>query len=93
MIDLAAGSAGCVLLTEHPWPNREIEESVLEAAGYRLLIAPEVAGMAAEVEAPVESCSLAAITTCWAPASRRAIELAVASNTPLQLIDSPHRRK
>lgn len=75
MVDSTASSAGCVLLTDHPWPDLEIEKSVIEGAGYRLVAGPEIAGTAAEVESLVESCSPAAIITCWAAVSRRAIEL------------------
>jgi D-3-phosphoglycerate dehydrogenase len=75
MVDVTVSSADCVLLTDHPWPDLDIEASILEGAGYRLVAGPEMAGTAAEVESLVESCSPAAIITCWAPVSRRAIEL------------------
>lgn len=75
MDDSTAGSARCILLTDHPWPGLDIEQSIIEGAGYRLVAGPEVAGTTEDVEALVESCSPAAIITCWAPVSRRAIEL------------------
>lgn len=75
MIDSTASGAGCVLLTDHPWPDLEIEQSIIEGAGYSLVAGPEVAGTAEDIESLVESCSPAAIITCWAPVSRRAIEL------------------
>lgn len=67
--------AGCILLTDHPWPDLDIETSIVEAAGYRLVAGPEVAGSAVEVEDLVASCSPMAIVTCWAPVSRKAIEM------------------
>jgi D-3-phosphoglycerate dehydrogenase len=66
--------AGCVLLTDHPWPDLDIETAIVEGAGYRLVAGPEVAGSAEEVERLVASCSPLAIVTCWAPVSRKAIE-------------------
>jgi D-3-phosphoglycerate dehydrogenase len=75
MVDSTASSVSCVLLTDHPWPDLDIEQSIIEGAGYRLVAGPEVAGTAQEVESLVESCSPDAIITCWAPVSRRAIEL------------------
>ncbi len=65
----------CVLLTDHPWPELDIEKSIIEGAGYRLVAGPEVAGSADEVEQLVTSCSPLAILTCWAPVSRKAIEM------------------
>lgn len=64
-----------VLLTDHPWPDVEIEAAVIEGAGYSLVAGPEIAGTAEEVEALVASCSPVAILTCWAPVSARAIDL------------------
>ncbi|MCP3732609.1 C-terminal binding protein [Sphingomonas sp. MG17] len=66
---------GCVLLTDHPWPDLGLETSIFERAGIRLVAGPEIAGTAAEVERLVAECSPAAILTCWAPVSRAAIEL------------------
>ena len=66
---------GCVLLTDHPWPDLDIETSIVEGAGYRLVAGPEVAGSAADVEQLVAYCSPMAIITCWAPVSRKAIEM------------------
>jgi len=67
--------AKTVLLTDHPWPDLDLEISIIEGGGHRLVAGPEVAGSADEVEALVQSCAPAAIVTCWAPVSRRAIEL------------------
>lgn len=75
MSDSDTSGAGCILLTDHPWPDLDIETSIVEGAGYRLIAGPEVAGSAVDVEGPVASCSPLAIVTCWAPVSRRAIEI------------------
>ena len=69
------GGAGCIVLTDHPWPDLDIERGIVEEAGYRLVAGPEVAGSVAEVEQLVGRCSPVGIVTCWAPVSRRAIEM------------------
>ena len=63
-----------VLLTDHPWPDLDLETSIIEGSGHRLVAGPEVAGTAEDVEVLVRSCAPTAIITCWAPVSRRAIE-------------------
>lgn len=74
-IDPNVSDAGCVLLTDHPWPDLDMESSIIEGAGFRLIAGPEVAGSIEDVETLVAGCSPQAIITCWAPVSRRAIEL------------------
>ena len=69
------GGDGCILLTDHPWPDLDIEREIVEGAGYRLVAGPEVAGSAEEVEQLVADCSPLAIVTCWAPVSRKAIQM------------------
>lgn len=68
------GGNGCIVLTDHPWPDLDIECGIVEDAGYGLVAGPEVAGSAEDVEQLVGSCSPLAIVTCWAPVSRKAIE-------------------
>lgn len=75
MSDSITNDPGCILLTDHPWPDLDIETSIVEGAGYRLVVGPEVAGTATEVEQLVANCSPLAIVTCWAPVSRKAIEM------------------
>lgn len=68
-------SAPCILLTDHPWSDLDIERSIVEGAGYRLAVGPEVAGSEAEIEQLVADCAPEAIITCWAPVSARAIAM------------------
>lgn len=75
MTNTAASDTPCVLLADHPWPDLLIEREIVEGAGYRLVTGGEVAGTAGDIEALVADCSPAAILTCWAPVTRRAIEL------------------
>lgn len=70
-----SGAPRGVLLTDHPWCDLDIERSIIEAAGFRLVAGPEVAGTPAEVEALVADSMPDAILTCWAPVSDRAIAL------------------
>ncbi|WP_333605229.1 NAD(P)-dependent oxidoreductase [Novosphingobium sp.] len=80
MIEPAEGGAAgdrrktlAVVLTDHPWADVALERSIIEGAGFRLVIGPEVAGSESDIEALVESADPAAILTCWAPVSRKAI--------------------
>jgi D-3-phosphoglycerate dehydrogenase len=75
MLESIGGAPRCVLLTDHPWADLEIERSIIEGAGFRLVAGPEVAGSPAEIEALVAGCMPDAILTCWAPVSDRAILL------------------
>ena len=58
-----------VVLTDHAWPDVEIERVTLEAAGLELVAGPATAGSAAEIEALIKIHDPAAIMTCWAPVS------------------------
>lgn len=62
-----------VLLTDHPWPDVEIERALIEAAGYQLIAGPIEAPPAASVEALVAQHDPVAIMTCWAQVSQEAI--------------------
>lgn len=64
-----------VLLTDHPWEDLQIENAIFAAAGITLVAGPVVAGDSAAVEALVEATDPAAILTCWAPVSAKAIAL------------------
>ncbi len=66
-----AGST--VVLTDHPWPDVEIERSVFDAAGYALIAGPIETATAAEVERLVAAHDPVAIMTCWAQVSAAAI--------------------
>lgn len=62
-----------VLLTDHPWPDVDIERGILEAAGYELVAGPIETPDAATVEAMVAEHDPIAIMTCWAQVSATAI--------------------
>lgn len=68
-------SGECVLLTDRGWPDADIERSLCEAAGYRLVEAPapadehSLAALAAEVD-PV------GILFCWAPVTGKVLDAA-----------------
>ncbi len=64
---------GKVVLTDHPWPDVAVEQSLLSAAGYQLIAGPVTAGPAADVEALVRQHDPVAIMTCWAQVSAAAI--------------------
>jgi D-3-phosphoglycerate dehydrogenase len=62
-----------VLLTDHPWPDLDIEREVIEGAGFRLVAGPEAAPAADEIEAMVVRENPSAIITCWAEVSAKAV--------------------
>lgn len=63
-----------VLLTDHPWPDVEIERAILEAAGCQLIAGPIETPTAASVEQMVDQHDPVAIMTCWAQVSEAAIK-------------------
>lgn len=63
-----------VVLTDHPWPDLDLERSIIETAGYRLVAGPETAGTTEEVEALVQGNDPVAILTCWADVSTKAVD-------------------
>lgn len=67
-------TAATVLVTDHAWPDLDIERGVLESAGMRLVAGPAQAAEAAHIAALVREHQPASILTCWAPVSRAAIE-------------------
>jgi len=62
-----------VLLTDHPWPDYDVERDILAAAGFELVAGPGKASPSEEVETLVASADPVAILTCWAPVSAKAI--------------------
>lgn len=62
-----------VLLTDHPWPDLNIEQQIFGAAGIRFTSGPMDAGTAQEIEGLVTQIKPTAIMTCWAPVSAAAI--------------------
>lgn len=65
-----------VVLTDHPWPDVSIEQSILEAAGIRLVAGPIEAPSAEAIEQTVAAHAPSAIMCCWARVSERAIRSA-----------------
>ncbi len=65
-----------VLLTDFAWPDDAIERSIIEAAGLRLVSGPAQPAAPEQIEALVQEHQPAAILTCWAKVSARAIQLA-----------------
>jgi D-3-phosphoglycerate dehydrogenase len=62
-----------VLLTDHPWPDVEIERAILGAAGFQLVAGPIETPDAKFVEMLVNQHDPIAIMTCWAQVSAAAI--------------------
>jgi D-3-phosphoglycerate dehydrogenase len=71
-----------VVLTDHPWPNLDIEKAIFSAAGIELIPGPSEAPDAAAVEAMAQTWQPSAILTCWAPVTAAAIEAAA----PLRMV-------
>jgi D-3-phosphoglycerate dehydrogenase len=62
-----------VLLTDRAWPDDLIERRIIEDAGHAFVTGPAVAGDEEAIEGLVRRHRPAAIMTCWAPVSARAI--------------------
>ena len=62
-----------VLLTDHAWPDIDLERSIIEGAGLRLVSGPSAALPVEQIDALVADCRPAAILTCWAQVSAAAI--------------------
>jgi D-3-phosphoglycerate dehydrogenase len=62
-----------VVLTDHPWPDVRVEQSIFDGAGLDLIAGPTVTSSAAEVERLVATHEPSAIMTCWAQVSAAAI--------------------
>lgn len=66
-----------VLLTDYAWPDDEVERSIIESAGFRLVSGPAVPAPAEAIEVLVREHQPAAILTCWAQVSAAAIASAL----------------
>lgn len=71
-----------VLLTDRAWPDDSIERNILELAGYHVVAGPAEPLSAEAIDRLVAEHQPAAILTCWANISARAI----ASSTPLRVV-------
>jgi D-3-phosphoglycerate dehydrogenase len=70
-----------IVLTDHAWPDVEVERRIVESAGHGL-VAPLASASEVQVDNLVASEQPDAILTCWAPVSDRAI----ASAQPLRVV-------
>src|SRR5262245_58442733 len=62
-----------VVLTDHPWPDVAIEQSIFDAAGIDLIAGPIEAPTVDAVDATIAKHKPQAIMCCWAQVSRQAI--------------------
>jgi D-3-phosphoglycerate dehydrogenase len=65
-----------VLITDHPWPDVFIEQSICEAAGHELIAGPIEASPRPVIDALVAQHRPQAIMCCWASVSEQAIRSA-----------------
>lgn len=70
-----------IVLTDRAWPDVEIERTILERAGHRL-VAPYESATEPQIEALVRTEQPAGVMTCWAPVSAEAIR----ASLPLQVV-------
>lgn len=77
-----SGHRPTVLLTDRAWPDAQIEEQVLDAAGIDLVEGPAEPAPAARIEQLAGHHAVDAILTCWAPVTAGAI----AASAGLQLV-------
>ncbi|MFW0796735.1 C-terminal binding protein [Gordonia sp. CPCC 205515] len=70
-----------VMITDYAWPDVEIERSIVERAGYELLVSPAELTVT-DLDDAITTADPAAILTCWAPISAAAI----AATTRLRVI-------
>lgn len=64
-----------VVLTDHAWPDVALERAILEAADHEL-VAPYATASIEQVDQLIAATRPAAVLTCWAPVSGRAIAAA-----------------
>ncbi|MFJ9588050.1 C-terminal binding protein [Streptomyces acidicola] len=76
------GSRPIVLLTDRAWPDDSVERGVVETAGFRLVAGPPEPAAAQVIEELMLEHRPAAVLTCWAPVSARAIR----SSPDLQVV-------
>jgi D-3-phosphoglycerate dehydrogenase len=64
-----------ILLTDHPWPDVEIEREICERAGHELIAGPIEVQPREAIDAFVAEHQPNAIMCCWAPVSETAINV------------------
>lgn len=62
-----------VFITDHAWPDLDIERAVIESAGLRLVAGPAVPVAADTIAALAREYQPGSILTCWAPVDAQAI--------------------
>ncbi len=62
-----------VFITDHAWPDLDIERAVIEVAGLRMVAGPAVPASAAAITALAREHQPGSILTCWAPVDAQAI--------------------
>jgi D-3-phosphoglycerate dehydrogenase len=70
---MTVSSPPTVLLTDYAWPDIELERSIIEGAGFRLVSGPSAPLPVGQIDALAADCRPAAILTCWAQVSAAAI--------------------
>ncbi|TWB87794.1 D-3-phosphoglycerate dehydrogenase [Bradyrhizobium macuxiense] len=63
-----------VLMTDRAWPDTELEEAILTAAGHRLVAGADTPAKAEDVERLVRDLEPSAVLTCWSRVSSAAIQ-------------------
>jgi D-3-phosphoglycerate dehydrogenase len=62
-----------VVLTDHPWPDLDMEREIFGSAGLELVAGGEAAAAPEEIERLIERADPIAILTCWAVVTAKAI--------------------
>jgi len=70
---MSASSKYKVFITDYAWPDLELEKSILEAAGCRVVAGSQSPSSAGKIEAMVAEHQPDAILFCWASVTERAI--------------------
>jgi D-3-phosphoglycerate dehydrogenase len=73
--------APVILLTDRAWPDDSVERGVVEAARFELVAGPAEPAPPEVVEGLIREHRPAAVLTCWAPVSARAIRSSVRCGT------------
>ena len=62
-----------ILITDHAWPDLEIERAIIEGAGFDMAAGPAVPASAEKIAALVREHQPASILTCWAQVDASAV--------------------
>jgi D-3-phosphoglycerate dehydrogenase len=64
-----------ILITDHPWPDCDVERAIVKAAGFDLVVGPGEAAPRETIDRLVAETDPVAIMTCWAQISAEAIAM------------------